>query len=274
MDSVYYLGIPGSFSSIASEKYFGTEKNLVGKPTVPDVLKAIVDDSKSCGVIPIENSVSGSVVRNYDLLLKSDVSIVGEIYLRISQNLLAKDAITLDEVKTVYSHPEALYQCDEFLQTLNVSKVEANDTASAAQYIAEKGKRGEAAIAGIEAAKLYDLTVLKKGIETNKANYTRFVVISKNLQQDKKITKISVLFTLQHKPGTLYRALGELQKRRLNFTKIESRPMLGKPFEYMFYMDFECQKKEDAISAIEAIRNKTETLRILGMYKKGDIYEE
>jgi len=274
MDNVSYLGIEGSFSSIAASRYFSKNAHFYGCVSVQEIIQDVDSSKTQYGVLPIENSVSGSVAKNYDALLKSSVSVCGEIYLRIAQNLVGKKGTTLKDIRTVYSHPEALNQCDEFLQSLGVARMEMSDTATAAKYVAAKEGIGDAAIASLKAAKLYDLSVVKRGIETNKANFTRFLIICKDAQTVPDASKISILFTLKHKPGTLYNALGELNKRRLNFTKIESRPMLGKPFEYMFYMDFECQNRYDAQEAIEAMKDKTETLRILGMYKRGEMYEE
>ena len=235
-NTVGYLGIPGSFSYLAGRRYFDNQIKLISSPSFEQILTDIKKHAFDYGILPIENSVSGSVVKNYDLLRAADIVIIGEVYLRISQNLVAKKKVDLKYMRSIYSHPEAFKQCEEFLSTLNSIRVEMSDTATAAKYVSEKGKDTDAAIASIDAAKRYNLKVLKKHIETNKANYTRFIVVAKKINGENAANKITVLFTVRHKPGTLYRALGALAKRSLNLTKIESRPMLGSPFEYMFYM--------------------------------------
>lgn len=271
---VGYLGIPGSFSHIAALRYFGGDVSFFEGKSFQEILKTVQNQDINYAILPIENSVSGSVVKNYDLLLETNVTIIGEIYLRVSQNLLVKRKLSPKAITKIFSHPEAFKQCEEFLSRLTVTKIEMSDTATAAKYVSEKGKNTEGAIASIDAAKLYSLIVLKKHIETNKANYTRFIVIARKTTVNNSVNKATLLFTVKHKPGTLYKVLGALANRSLNLTKIESRPMLGSPFEYMFYMDFEFDSIEQAKEAIRELEKETTSLRILGKYKKGELYED
>ena len=272
--TVGYLGIPGSFSYLAALRYFKRDVEFFEGKSFQHILKKVQNGRLDFGILPIENSVSGSVVKNYDLLLASDVLIVGEVYLGVSQNLLVRKQLNLKNIRTIYSHPEAFKQCEEFLNSLDIARVEMSDTATAARFVREKGRETDAAIAGIDAAKRYNLIILKKHIETNKANYTRFIVVARKTNGTISTNKTTILFTLKHKPGMLHKALGVLAKRDLNFTKIESRPMLGSPFEYMFYMDFEFGSIKDAQDAINDLKKETTSLRTLGIYKKGELHED
>lgn len=272
--TVGYLGLPGSFSYLAAQKYLSSAR-LISCQTFKQIMEKVKQGQLSLGILPIENSLSGSLIDNYDLLVSSGLFIVGEVYLRIKQNLLSKTKVSLSEIDTVYSHPEAFRQCAKFLEKLPIKKIAIDDTSSAAEYIANQGSKNEAAIASVTAAKIYSLTILKKGIETNKNNFSRFLVVARQRKKDflTRANKATVLFNLAHRPGTLYQALGVFAKKRMNLTKIESRPILGKPFEYLFILDFEFDSLSQAQAVVEEMRQHTTFQKVLGYYQKGNFHE-
>ena len=274
--NIYYLGMPGSFSSIAAKKYFNDETEFVGKKSFEEIIETLQSEDGGCGIVPIENSVSGSVIPMYDLLERSPIRIIGEVYLRVKQNLLAKAPTSLDSISMVYSHPEALKQCDVFLRSLEVRRVEVSDTATAAHVVSSSAQNHEAAIASLEAADRYGLHVIAEGIETNKQNYSRFLILC-NMDataEASKCDKATIVFTLEHQPGTLLNVLSALKDHGINLTKIESRPMIGSPFEYLFYVDFEYDNEWMVPAVLELIKKQTITCKVLGMYPKGVFHDE
>ena len=279
LKKVAYQGIPGAFSDIAIKKYFKDKVKACPRFSFEEIFKSVKNKECDFGMVPIENSTSGSIYQNYDFLKKYDVAIVGEIYLKISHNLLVTPLIKtksqnkrLKMINEVYSHPQALLQCQKFFKNHPwIKAIPAEDTAGSAKDLSRSKKRNVAAIASSEAAKIYKLEVLKKGIETNKNNFTRFVIIRKK-QNIAKANKISLIFSVVHKPGSLYKSLEPFAKRKINLTKIESRPIMGKPWEYLFYLDFEMTSGEQGcLQAIKELKKNCLYLKILGFYKKGAI---
>jgi chorismate mutase / prephenate dehydratase len=201
--------------------------------------------------------------------LKSNLKIFGEKVLRIHHCLIVNKGVKLNLIKKVYSHPQALGQCREFLRKLKLEEIPFYDTAGSCQMIKEKKLRDSAAIASERAAKVYNLRILRRGIETNHKNFTRFFIIGEKDRQPTGNDKTSIIFSTKHSPGALYKALGIFALSGINLTKLESRPIIGKPWKYNFYLDFEGHKKEEKIrKALESMKNLSISLKILGSYPK------
>lgn len=274
MTKITYLGIAGSYSFAAAQKYFGSNYQFLPAKSLKEVFKKIEDKSAEAAVVPLENTTTGSISETYDLLLESKLSITGEIILRIHHQLLANtDKVKLENVKSCYSHPQAISQCETFLSKYpKIMPGYTSDTATAAKIVSRRKKPDEVAIAGIPAAKYYGLKILAADIEDNKHNYTRFAVISP--KPNKKGNKISLAFSVAHVPGSLFQTLKVYAEYNLNLTDIESRPLYGKPWEYIFYVDFEIKNQEKELTAtIAAMKENCQFLTILGRYDKGEIYE-
>ena len=219
------------------------------------------------GVVPLENSQAGSINETYDLLLTYPLNIFAEVILRVSHYLMALPGEKLDDIKTIYSHPQALAQCEEFLSKLKVEIVPSYDTAGSAKMIAEKGLGSCAAIASRRAADIYGLEILAPEIETSVNNYTKFVAISKEKAKPAQKNKTSIVFAAEHKPGALYQILGIFATRDINLTKLESRPSRAKPWEYVFYVDFEGHLDGEVYQeAMTELQREATFVKILGSY--------
>ena len=220
-------------------------------------------------MVPVENSLEGSINRAYDLLLDSPLMICGETELRISHCLIALKGATLDSIKYVYSHPQALGQSRNFLSHLKAELIPASDTAGSVRMIKDEKKRDSAAVASARAAELYGLKILANEIEDNPHNFTRFFVLSKEDSPPSGNDKTSIVFSLKHKPGALYDCLREFAARNINLTKLESRPTRHQPWEYNFYMDFSGHREEKGIGeALKALQEHAVFVKILGSYPK------
>jgi prephenate dehydratase len=268
---VAFQGERGAFSEQAGIAFFGEKMEPVAFNTFEDVFKSVKKGFVDFGVIPIENSLYGSIHQNYDLLQKYNVFIVGEIKLRIRHYLLANYGVSLKDIKKIYSHPQALAQCEKFLKRLSdVEIIPTYDTAGSAKMIKEKKIMDGAAIAGKQAGKFYGLKILKAGIENHEKNFTRFLILSREKIIASENPKTSIIFTTKNIPGALYRALGVFAKRDINLLKIESRPIIGQPWRYMFYLDFEGSIEERVCSdAIKELKRLTDYYKFLGTYEKG-----
>ena len=268
---VVYSGVPGSFSQKACLQFFGTEVPIRNLSSFREVFKAVDGGQASFGVVPVENSLTGSIHENYDLLLEYDLKIVGELTLRIKHNLLGTEDASIDKLERIYSHPQVFQQCREYLeQHPEWDLVAAKDTASAVQRVKEGGDPNEAAIAGEEADRVYQMTVLKEGIETNPRNFTRFVVISRNEFLPGPKNKASLIYSVSDKPGALFETLRIFAENDINLVKLESRPSHSRPWEYLFYADLDIDITEESRRHIlEALMDKTEFLKLLGSYQKG-----
>lgn len=263
----------GSYHDIAAHKYFGNEEiELVCCETFEDVFKEMRDDSNVIGMIAIENTIAGSLLHNYELLRDSGMSIVGEHKLRISHSILCLPEDDWADIKEVNSHPVALMQCREFLKRHSGMKiVEGNDTAGSAEEISRNQLHGHAAICSKFAAPLYGMKVLEEGIETNKHNFTRFLVISDPWQADSicmpnKSNKASIVFSLPHSEGSLSQVLSIFSFYRINLTKIQSLPIIGREWEYLFYVDVTYDDYIRFHQSLEAIKPLTRELKNLGEY--------
>jgi len=274
---VAYQGERGAYGEKAIRHYFEGEVKALPVPEFPSVFETVLEGKAGFGIVPIENSLTGSIHQNYDLLLQyPDIRIVGEQTIRIEHNLIGLQGAKIDDIRRVYSHPQGLAQCSRFLDEHPAwERVAFYDTAGAARFVAEAASAENAAIASAEAAEVYGLAVLKQGLETNVQNYTRFFVIARETDsvgdagpRDKG--KASFCFSVADQPGALFRALQVLADKGLNMKKLESRPILGKPWEYQFYIDVDLPRDPTVFGAcMEALKDVTEDLRVLGTYRAG-----
>lgn len=269
-------GIVGSFHDIAAHKYFpGEELEIICCDTFEDVFSEMAKDPEVMGLVAIENTIAGSLLHNYELLRDSGTRIVGEHKLRISHSIMCLPDESWEDITEVNSHPVALMQCRDFLHHhTGLKVVETADTAGAAKEISEQGLRGHAAICSKFAAPLYGMKILEEGIETNKHNFTRFLVVCQPEKTGsyidvQKADKSSIVFTLPHSEGSLSQVLSILSFYRINLTKIQSLPIIGQEWEYMFYVDLTFDDYTRYRQAIDAIRPLTSKLSILGEYKDG-----
>jgi prephenate dehydratase len=221
----------------------------------------------------IENSIAGSILKNYQLIRDYHLRIIGEIYLHIQQNLLVNPGTKPAQITDIYSHPVAIEQCAEYLEKYypNVEKHENVDTAAAAKLVHEKNMTHAAAIGNLRSAELYGLEVLETGIETNKKNYTRFLILSKHGNKTDGTNKASICFEVGHFHGALARVLNTFAENEINLTKIQSVPVIGKPNEYTFHVDIEWEKPEKYDRAIHQVLKSASSLSILGEYVRGEI---
>ncbi|MEM3014020.1 MAG: prephenate dehydratase [Candidatus Bathyarchaeia archaeon] len=266
---VAYQGEPGAYSESAVYKFFGGTSTAIPCKGFSDVFKKVEVGDVEYGVVPIENSIEGSVNQVYDLFLMYDHKVCGEIILKIDHCLIANKRTKLDDIKVIYSHPQALAQCRSFLENLNCEIISTYDTAGSVKMIKEKRIMNAGAVASEKAAKIYGMKILAKNISDTPNNLTRFFVLSKNDAEASGNDKTSIIFSTKHIPGALYQVLGEFAKRGINLTKIESRPTKRQPWEYNFYLDFEGHRTEERCTeALEGLRNKAVFVKVLGSYPK------
>jgi 3-deoxy-7-phosphoheptulonate synthase len=269
-----FQGEPGAFSENALLRYFPDSVESLPLPEFRDVFDAVLAGKCHYGIIPIENTLTGSIHQNYDLLLQyPDIRIVGEKTIRIIHNLIGLPEAEIRDIRRVYSHPQGLSQCARFLDGYpQWEKIPFYDTAGSIAFIAAEGDRRNAGIASLEAARVHNMKVLKEGIETDSQNYTRFVVIAREelARTDSRLgsaNRASLVFSTANTPGSLFRALEVLAERKINMVKLESRPIAGKPWEEMFYVDVDVPQEEGVFQqALDQLSGATETLRILGLY--------
>ena len=268
---VAFQGEHGAYSELAAFEHFGSHIETLPCESFDDVFDAISEGSCSHVLLPFENSLAGSIHRNYDLILRHQVHIVGEHYLRVSHCLLGLHEARIEDVIEVHSHPQALAQCEHNLAKLDFSRVAEKDTAGSARLLKEWGDPNKAAIASSRAAEVYDLKILMDNFEDNSANYTRFLALTKETrfsdQPEGGDYKTSVVFSLKNQPGSLFKALSVFALRDIDLTKIESRPIAGKPWEYMFYIDFMGnQNTPNCTRALDHLGELAAYLRVLGSY--------
>jgi chorismate mutase / prephenate dehydratase len=267
--SVAFQGEAGAYSEAAALTYFG--QRAVTKPceSLEDVFKEVESGGVQFGMIPIENSIEGSISRSYDLLLESKLQVSGEINLRVNHCLIGNPGATLDSIKRVYSHPQALGQTGHFLRQLHFELIPTYDTAGSVKMIKEQGILDGAAVASERAAAIYGMKILARDIMDNPNNFTRFFTLGRHDAPPSRHDKTSVVFAVKHKPGALYEFLCILAERKINLTKIESRPTRKKAWEYNFYLDFEGHREDKNIrTALPALEEQTLFFKILGSYPK------
>ena len=279
MKRIAIQGIEGSFHDIAAHQFFENEEiQLICCSSFEQVFRTLKEDATAIGMAAIENTIAGSLLHNYELLRESGAAIVGEHKLRIKHSFLCLPEDDWSDLQEVHSHPVALMQCRDFLDRHEDLKVvEATDTAGAARAIAQGQMHGHAAIGSKALAEMYGLKVLEEGIETNKHNFTRFLVFSNparaNLLRNIMLTdKASIVFALPHEEGSLSQVLSILSFYKLNLTKIQSLPIIGHEWEYLFYVDIQFNDYTRYSQGIDAIRPLTSDLKILGEYIHGKEY--
>ena len=263
---VSFQGEKGSFSESAILQFF-SDAEPVPLRYFSAVFESVSKGETSYGVVPVENSQAGNINDTYDLLLKHDLNIVGETFLKVEHCLMALPGEAIGNIKKIYSHPQALAQCEEFLSSLYAEIVPVYDTAGSAKMIKEEGLQNSAAIAAKRVAQIYGMEILAEGIQTNPRNFTRFFVISKEKADRSQDSKTSLIFRTKNIPGALYQGLGAFANRGLNLTKLESRPAKDTPWEYIFYVDFEGHvEDESSKGALEELQSRCAFLKILGSY--------
>ncbi len=261
---VAFQGERGAFSEKAARQVFGTATKALPCPTFRDVFDAVVGGRAQHGILPVENTLGGSVLPNYDLLSEYDAQITAETKLRVIHNLIGNRGARLSDIRKVYAHPQAAAQCERFLRLHPEWTVyQVYDTAGSVKMIKEEGIADGAAIAGAAAAKEFDMEILKEGIESDPQNYTRFVVISAESAPPKSANRASLVYGTKDEPGALLRTLEVFDRRGINLTKLESRPIPGRPWEYLFYVDLNGVPDEDMI---RELKEHTTQLKVLGIY--------
>lgn len=266
---VAFQGEIGAYSEDAAFQFFGNNITTISCKTLSEVFQKVEKGEAEFGVVPVENSIEGTVGQTYDLLFSSNLKIKGETILKITHCLITLPETKMKSIKTIYSHPQALGQCRQFLEKLKCKLVPTYDTAGSVKMLKEQNLKDCAAIASERAAKIYGMKVLAKGIETHKNNFTRFFIISTEDSEYTGKDKTSIMFSTKHIPGALFKCLEGFARNKINLTKIESRPILGKPWEYNFFLDFEGHRSEEKVKkAIKLLKKNSTFVKILGSYPK------
>ena len=265
MKHVSFQGERGAYSEAASISFFGNEIDTIPCSTFADALKNTENGTSDYSVLPVENSLEGSVGESNDLLLSTKLNVVGEIYHRIHHCLIGTGS--LGDIDTVYSHPQALGQCRHFIQENSLKTIPSYDTAGSAKIIKDLNKSNLACIASRNAAEIFDVPVIQEGVEDNTNNYTRFLIFSKESNDKTENSKTSIIFSVKHEVGALYQIINEFYQHKINLTKIESRPNKNTAWEYNFYVDFEGHQDDSPIKdVLDKLRNHSTFLKILGSY--------
>lgn len=266
MTVVAFQGEHGAYSEEAIRQLFGAEVDTLPIRTFEDIFASLDDDRSTVGVVPVENSLAGSINKAYDLLLDHDFRVQGEILLRVRHNLLTLPG-NGDNIEQVRSHPQALAQCEGFLNRNGYTAIPWYDTAGSAKELAEHPEPQVGVIASALAAEIYDLEIVQEGIEDLLFNFTRFFVIGKGDAQRSENAKTSLVFATPHSPGALYACLGEFAERNINLVKLESRPRRNRPWQYVFYLDFEGHWQDpDCSAAVLGLLNQAAFVKMLGSY--------
>ncbi|MCD6354862.1 MAG: prephenate dehydratase [Prolixibacteraceae bacterium] len=273
MKRVAVQGIVGSFHEDAAIKYFDEEVEIVECKSFTSVCDLIDADKVDYAVMAIENSIAGSLLKNYQLIRDYHLRIIGEIFIHIQMNLMVWPGVKPEEIEEIHSHPIAIQQCIEYIESHfpKASLHEGMDTAGSARFISKEKPKNAAAIGNLRSAELYGLKILETGIESNKKNYTRFLVLSKYGNPTEGTNKASICFEVGHFFGALARVLDTFAKNEINLTKIQSVPIIGKPNEYSFHVDIEWEELENYDRAIHEVLKSVSSLSILGEYVRGEI---
>lgn len=271
-------GFPGAFHEIAARLCFeGRPIDIVPCLTFEELVEKLeAGEEMDAALMAIENSLAGSLMANYKLLDQANLMAVGEVYLRVKQNLMVLPGVKIEDLTEVHSHPVAIEQCLEFFrQYPHIQLIRTEDTALSARNIREKGLLTVGAIASTLAADLYEMEILAESIETNKKNYTRFLVLQRTDQAitDPDADKISISFAVSHTVGSLHKVLAILAAYNFNMSKIQSAPIIGHPWEYRLFIDYVAEGHVSVDQAYEALRPVTHNLKLLGAYKQGTLYD-
>lgn len=271
MEEIAFQGEQGAFSEQAVFKHYGRDVTPVPCHDLSDVFQAVHDGDVDEGLVPVENAQAGTINKTYDLLQDYELYITGETYLEINHCLLANEGTKLENVKRVYSHPQALMQCEEFLQELDVQQHPTQDTAGGARRVKDSGRKDEAAIASSIAAEEHDLVILAEHIQTRNKNTTRFLSIGLESSAVTENCKTSILFETRDIPAALYKCLGGFATNGVNLTKLESRPEREANWKYMFYLDFEGHREDPSVQrALEELDHFTVSCDVISSYPKGE----
>jgi arogenate/prephenate dehydratase len=267
-----FQGERGAYSEAAAVTFFGDAIEVLPCSSFDGVYEAVRRGEADRGVLPVENSLAGSIHRNYDLLLRYDLSIVGEVQIPIAHQLIALPGVTLTDIKKVYSHPQALAQCEHSISRLlpNAERVTTYDTAGSVKMIKEQNITDGAGLAGKRAASIYQMNILQPDMQDNAENYTRFVVVAPEPVVPKGAAKTSIVFSMDNVPGSLFKSLAVFALRDIDLTKIESRPLQGKRWQYLFYIDFVGSLNEERCrNALNHLQEITTFFKVLGSYPRG-----
>jgi prephenate dehydratase len=267
-------GYEGSFHQVAARQFYGKTVEVITCDTFREVVKIGADTKQSDGaVMAIENSIAGSILPNYNLLQKSNLQVIGEVYLHISQNLLVNPGVQLEDIKEVHSHPMAILQCLDFLEQYPYKLVESEDTALSAKMVHQHKSKHIAAIASKLAAQLYNLEVIAPDIHTLKNNITRFLILvpSKTKVEIKDADKASIYFQTDHSKGILSKVLAKIAQGGVNLSKLQSMPIPGSTFKYGFYADLEFENNKQIEKVLETVKGMTNSFKVFGLYKKGKV---
>jgi prephenate dehydratase len=265
---VAFQGEPGAYSEQAVFNYFGEVETLPCE-SFDAMFDSVASGKSDAALAPIENSLAGSIHQNYDLLLRHDLHIVGEYLLRVRHCLIVNSGVKKEDIQKAISHPQALGQCSGYLRNHGIKAEQVYDTAGSVKMLKESGARDVAAIASRRAAELYGMQILEEGIEDNAENYTRFLAVQRESIVPQGEAKTSIVFTLKNAPGSLFKAMSVFALRDIDLTKIESRPLQGKPWEYLFYIDFIGATHEETTKrALDHLGEYAMTLRVLGSYPR------
>ncbi|MFY7694071.1 MAG: prephenate dehydratase [Sediminibacterium sp.] len=267
-------GYEGSFHQMAARQFFGKTVEVIACDTFREVIKIGSDPKQSDGaVMAIENSIAGSILPNYNLLQKSNLQVIGEVYLSISQNLLVNPGVQLKDIKEVHSHPMAILQCLDYLEQYDWKLIESDDTALSAKMVHQHKSKHIAAIASKFAAQLYDLNVITPDIHTLKNNITRFLIMvpKQKAIMIEGVNKASIYFQTDHSKGILSKILAKIASRGVNLSKLQSMPIPGSTFKYGFYADLEFENLKQIEKVIAEVKDATNSFKVFGMYKKGKV---
>ncbi len=264
-----FQGERGAFTEEAVIRYFGDSAEPVPVGTLEEAFSLVESGAADYAVVPAENTLAGSVGEVYDLLLKHDLRVRGEVVLRVEHHLMSVEGARLSDIREVWSHPQALDQCRKFLSSLGAEVVPVSNTAVAAKRLAERRDPTVAVIASRRAAEIYGLKILASNVEDDPSNYTRFLVLAKEELPPTGDDKTSLIFSTKHEPGSLYRCLEPFAIRGINLTKIESRPARSRPWEYNFYLDLEGHALDPRVSeALEELKRRATFVKVLGSYPR------
>jgi len=271
---VAFQGELGAYSEEAAFRFFGHSIQVQPCEGLEDVFKAVEQGQAQFGIIPVENSLEGSISQSYDLLLDSSLKVCGETEHRVIHCLIANPGTGLEQIKKIYSHPQALAQSRNFLKHMDSELIPTYDTAGSVKMIKKQGITDGGAIASARAAEIYSMKIVTRGIEDNPNNFTRFFILSRQDAPPSGTDKTSIVFAVKHRPGALYECLKEFAARKINLTKLESRPTRQKPWEYNFYMDFEGHREDEIFRDVLANIDKTTIfVKVLGSYPKAENHE-
>ncbi len=267
-------GYEGSFHEVAARQFFGKKVEVIPCATFRELIKTTADDNICAGaVMAIENSIAGSILPNYNLLQQSNLKVIGEVYLSISQNLLVNPGVQLKDIKEVHTHPMAILQCIDFVEKYNWKLIETDDTALSAKHVHQHKSKHIAAIASKLAAELFNLEVIAPDIQTEKTNITRFLVLNRveDVIELEEANKASIYFQTNHTKGILSQVLLAISKSDINLSKLQSMPIPGSHFKYGFYADMEFNDKKQLNQMLKSIDSLTNNVKLFGVYKRGKL---